>query len=86
MGILRSIKNEHIIYEDTQKGILIAIHEKDTKIIKAYHKKYKGKKDKPNYTVEGFKFVFDEEFESHKIDFTKAFNFQIKNLSKAKEI
>ncbi len=86
MGILRSIKNEHIIYEETNEGILIAVHENDAKTIKNYFKKYKGKKEKPNDTVSGYKFIYDEEFQSHKIDFTKVFTFQIKNLSKANEI
>lgn len=84
MGILRSIKNEHVLFENTNLECVVAIHESDAKKIKAYFKKYKAKKDKPKELVSGHLFIYDEEFESNKIDFSKTVEFEIKDLSKIK--
>ncbi|WP_075602972.1 hypothetical protein [Saccharicrinis aurantiacus] len=84
MGILRSIKNEHILFENTALECVVAIHESEVKKIKTYFKKYKGKKEKPSELVNGYLFIYDEEFESNKIDFSKVVEFEIRDLSKIK--
>jgi len=84
MGILRNIKSDYEVYENTTLGCLVAIERNDCKQIKAYRKKYKGKEPLPDEVVKGYKFVMDEEFESLKIDFTQQFDFQIKDLVNAK--
>lgn len=84
MGILRTIKNEHVLFENTADGCVVAIHENDAKKIKTYYKKYKGKKDKPSELVACHPFIFDEEFESNKIDFSSTIQVEISVLSKLK--
>jgi hypothetical protein len=80
MPILRSIKSNYKIYENQKLECLVAIENDDCKTIKTYFKKHKGKKDQPNDTVSGYKFVNDPEFDSLKIDFEHKFEFIIKDL------
>jgi hypothetical protein len=63
---------------------LVAIEKSESKKIGSYHKKYKGKKDKPKEYIKGFKFILDEEFNSLKIDFSQELNFDINRLIKVK--
>ncbi|TRX70452.1 hypothetical protein [Carboxylicivirga sp. M1479] len=84
MGILRNIKSEHEIYENQSLECLVAIDREVCKQVKAYRKKYKGKTPQPSETVEGYKFVMDEEFDSLKIDFSQKFQFEIKDLINVK--
>ncbi len=84
MGILRTIKSEYEMYENTKLKCLVAIERDNCKTIKAYFKKNKGKKSLPNDTVPGFMFVNDDEFDSLKIDFEKPLKFEISSLVKAK--
>ncbi|TAJ12652.1 hypothetical protein DMA11_11660 [Marinilabiliaceae bacterium JC017] len=82
MGILRCIKSDYEIYENQALECLVAIERADCKKIKAYHKKNKGKKPLPSELIAGYKFVNDEEFDSLKIDFSEACQFEIKDLVK----
>ncbi|MCT4591743.1 MAG: hypothetical protein N4A71_28240 [Carboxylicivirga sp.] len=84
MGILRNIKSDYEIYENTVQECLVAIERNDCKQIKAYRKKYKGKEPLPSQVIEGYKFIMDEEFESLKIDFTQKLKFEIKDLVNVK--
>ncbi|MCU4156996.1 hypothetical protein J1N10_13485 [Carboxylicivirga sp. A043] len=84
MGILRNIKSDYEIYENENLQCLVAIERNDCKQIKAYRKKYKGKEPLPSQTVEGYKFVMDEEFKSLKIDFSEKLQFEIKDLVNVK--
>lgn len=84
MGILRNIKSDYEIYENISLECLVAIDREDCKLIKAYRKKYKGKEPMPSQTVDGYQFVVDEEFDSLKIDFSKKFSFEIKDLVNVK--
>lgn len=84
MGILRSIKSEYEMYEHTELECFVAIQRDDCKEIKAYFKKNKGQKNKPNQAIKGYKFVVDEEFESLKIDFSTEYQFEIRDLAKVK--
>ncbi len=84
MGILRNIKSDYEVYENVKLECLVAIERDDCKQIKAYRKKYKGKEPLPSQTVEGYKFVMDEEFESLKIDFSQKFDFEIRDLVNVK--
>ena len=84
MGILRNIKSDYEIYENTELECLVAIERDTCKQVKAYRKKYKGKQPLPSQTIEGFKFVMDEEFESLKIDFSEKLSFEIRDLVNVK--
>ena len=84
MGILRTVKSEYDIYENTKLNGLVAIQREDVKTIKTFFKKNKGKKPLPNDTVPGFKFITDQEFETLKIDFDHPTKFDIKDLVKVK--
>jgi hypothetical protein len=84
MGILRNIKSDFEVYENQSLECLVAIERADTKQIKAYRKKYKGKEPLPSETIEGYRFVMDEEFESLKIDFSQKLHFEIKDLVNVK--
>ncbi|MCG8581638.1 MAG: hypothetical protein MI866_17060 [Bacteroidales bacterium] len=84
MGILRNIKSDYEIYENQSMECLVAIQRDDCKQIKAYRKKYKGKEPLPSQTIEGYKFVMDEEFESLKIDFSQKLRFEIRDLLNVK--
>lgn len=65
-------------------GYLVAIEKELSKQIGLFYKANKGKKKLPNTTIAGYKFVMDEEFNSLKINFDEAHDFQIKNLTKVK--
>lgn len=65
-------------------GYLVAIEKDESKKVGVYHKKFKGKKDKPIETVKGYKFILDEEFNSLKIDFKTKLDFEIHKLNKVK--
>ena len=80
MNILGDKKKSEVIYEHLQLGVLIAIPSVDNSIIRDYFKKYKGKKTQASDKITGYKMVVDEEFDSLKIDFSKTFDFLIKDL------
>jgi hypothetical protein len=82
MGIIRKSEDQHFVYEHTELGILVAVGKEDTAKIKSFWKTNKAKTNPANDTIEGYKFVFDEEQESLKIDFEKLEKFEIKFLSK----
>ncbi|MCU4174809.1 hypothetical protein [Carboxylicivirga sp. N1Y90] len=84
MGILRTIKSDYEMYENSALECFVAIQRDDCKEIKAFNKKNKGQKNKPSQKIKGFKFVMDEEFESLKIDFTTEHQFEIRDLAKVK--
>lgn len=73
---------EHIVYEHTKEGVLVAIEKENSKKIGAFFKAYKGKKKVPNDKINGFKFILDEEFDSLKIDFSTELEFEIQYLKK----
>ena len=64
MGVIRLIKSDYEMYENQHLECLVAIEKENCKAVKSYFKKYKGKQEKPNDKVAGFKFVMDEEFGS----------------------
>ncbi len=70
-------------YEHTD-GFLVAIEQEESKKIGAFLKQYKSQKKQPNDTINGYKFIIDEEFNSLKIDFENPTLFQIKDLQKVK--
>lgn len=82
MGILKKEGGEHLVYEIEQEGILVAIEKQNASIIKKYWKKYKGKSEQPEDTIQGFPFIHDEEQDSLKIDFEQEQAYQIKLLKK----
>lgn len=73
---------EHIVYEHTKEGMLVAIEKENSKKISEYFKANKGAKKLPNDKINGYKFILDEEFNSLKIDFSEDFDFEIQYLKK----
>ena len=71
---------EHIVYEHTKEGRLVAIEKEQSKKIGQFFKKYKGKKAKPSDKVKGHWFIMDEEYNSLKIDFSEEIKVEIKEL------
>jgi hypothetical protein len=82
MGILKKEGGDHLIYELDGQGILVAIEKPQASAIKKYWKKYKGKSEQPDETIQGFPFVHDEEQDSLKIDFTQEQSYLIRLLKK----
>ncbi len=82
MAILKSIKPQHLIYEHAELNILVAIPTKDTQKIKSFWKSNKGKSNIPTDTIQGYRFVHDDEQESLKIDFSTLEDFEIRSLQK----
>ena len=80
MGILLKSQDHHLIYEEKELGILVAIEKEDQKLIKKYWKS----KDKTGIAskVDGFPLIQSEEQESLKIDFTEKVAYEIQNLEK----
>ena len=73
---------EHIVYEHTTEGMLVAIEKENAKKISEYFKANKGAKKLPNDKINGYKFIMDEEYNSLKIDFDTEYNFEIQYLKK----
>lgn len=73
---------EHIVYEHTKEGMLVAIENENSKKISEYFKANKGAKKLPNDKINGYKFILDDEFNSLKIDFSEEFDFEIQYLKK----
>ena len=73
---------EHIVYEHTKEGMLVAIEKENAKKISAYFKVNKGAKKLPNDKINGFKFIMDDEYHTLKIDFETEFDFEIQYLKK----
>lgn len=82
MGIIRKSEDQHYIYEHSELAVLVAIDKEQVNLIKKFWKSNKGKKDLPNDTVKGHRFVHDDEQESLKIDFENMEDFEIKLLQK----
>tara|TARA_B110000879_G_scaffold160425_1_gene207129 strand:+ start:47 stop:307 length:261 start_codon:yes stop_codon:yes gene_type:complete len=80
MNILGEKKKAEVIYEHQKLGVLVAVSNENNSIVRGFFKKYKGKKTQPSDTVEAYKMIVDEEFNSLKIDFSQIFNFAIKDL------
>ena len=80
MNILGNKKKSEVIYEHLKLGVLIAISSENHSIITDIFKKYKGKKSLPTEKIQGYKMEVDQEFGSLKIDFSKTFEFHIKDL------
>lgn len=82
MGIIRKSEDQHFIYEHSELAILVALTKNQVNIIKKFWKTYKGKSSVPSDTVEGNRFIHDDEQESLKIDFDNLEHFEIKYLQK----
>tara|TARA_B110000467_G_C18282935_1_gene459753 strand:- start:967 stop:1227 length:261 start_codon:yes stop_codon:yes gene_type:complete len=80
MNILGNKKKSEVIYEHLQLGVLVAISNDNNSLVRAFFKKYKGKKSIPSDKISGYKMVVDEEFDSLKIDFSTSFYFLIQDL------
>lgn len=71
-------------YTNTNLNCLVAIERNNSKLIGKTFKKYKKAKLIPEkITIEGFKFILDDEYQSLKIDFSTPLTFKVKDLEKA---
>ncbi len=82
MADIRNLGTQYFTYEFEEEGVLVALEKAELTTIKKFWKKYKGKSNIPDDAVKGFPFVFNEEQESLKIDFTEQKSFPIKGLKK----
>ncbi len=71
-----------VIYEVKDENTLVGITKENQKQIKAYWKKYKGKREQPAAEVEGYTFKTDEELGTLVPDFANTAKFEIKSLIK----
>jgi len=86
MTILRTIKNDYDFYHHQTLDIFIALNDENKQILSSYWKANKGKQKGtlPKLKITGYKLVFDEEFQSLKIDFAETFEFEAKDLHQTK--
>ncbi|NOQ75726.1 MAG: hypothetical protein GQ574_27210 [Crocinitomix sp.] len=82
MELSKTLGTEHLIYDNTALGFLIAIDKADQKIIKKFWKKYKGKSIVEADVIEGYRLVQDDEQDSLKIDFSERKEYLIRDLVK----
>ncbi|MFT5821250.1 MAG: hypothetical protein ACI8ZM_002502 [Crocinitomix sp.] len=82
MELSKTLGTEHLIYDNTVLGFLIAIDKSDQKIIKKFWKKYKGKSIVEADAIEGYRLVQDDEQDSLKIDFSEKVEYLIRDLVK----
>lgn len=82
MQLIKNLGIEHLIYDNSAQGCLVAIDKSDQKIIKKFWKKYKGKSIIENDTIKGYPLVQDDEQDSLKIDFSEQKEYLIKDLAK----
>tara|TARA_B110000977_G_scaffold181308_1_gene241838 strand:+ start:286 stop:546 length:261 start_codon:yes stop_codon:yes gene_type:complete len=80
MNVFGEKKKAEVIYEHQKLAVLVAVSNENNSIVRDFFKKYKGKNLQPSDTVEVYKMIVDEEFGSLKIDFSKNFEFFIKDL------
>lgn len=71
-----------VIYEAKEENTLVGITKENQKQIKAYWKKYKGKREQPNEEIEGYFFKTDEALGTLVPDFSTTAKFEIKSLNK----
>lgn len=86
MTILRIIKSDYEFFHHESLDIFVALDSETRKILSTYWKANKGKQKGmlPKLKITGYKLVFDEEFQSLKIDFTESFEFEAKDLHQTK--
>lgn len=86
MTILRTIKSDYEFFHHESLDIFVALDSKTRKTLSTYWKANKGKQKGmlPKLKITGYKLVFDEEFQSLKIDFTETFEFEAKDLHQTK--
>jgi len=86
MPILRTIKSDYHFYHHQGFDLFVAVDDENKQIISTYWKTNKGKQQAtlPGLKVTGYKLVFDEEFQSLKIDFTSTFQFEARELHPTK--
>lgn len=77
-----TLGTDYFIYEHVRLECLVAVRTTDLKMIKNYWKLNKGKNPLPNDTVKGFPMIQDDEQDSLKIDFTKEFDYEIREMNK----
>ncbi len=80
MNLLGAKNKGEVVYEHSVLSILVALTYEDSCTAKNYAKQYKNKKNLPSDKIRGFKFELDSESDSLKIDFSKSFEFLIKDL------
>lgn len=82
MELSKTLGTEHLIYDNTVLGYLIAIDKTDQKIIKNFWKKNKGKSTIEKDVIGGYRLVQDDEQDSLKIDFEERRDYLIRDLVK----
>ena len=82
MPLNKNLGVEHLIYENSALGCLVAIDKADQKIIKKFWKKNKGKSVAEKDAIVGFPLVQDDEQNSLKIDFSEKQQYLIRDLVK----
>jgi len=86
MPVLRTIKSEYEFYYNEPLELFVALDSENSKALSTFWKENKGKQKQalPGTRVTGFKLIFDEEFQSLKIDFDQTFQFNMKDLQRTK--
>jgi len=86
MPILRTIKSDYEFFHHQELDVFVALDPENSKALSSYWKTNKGKQKGllPKLTITGFKLVFDEEFQSLKIDFSESIAFEAKDLQPTK--
>jgi hypothetical protein len=86
MPVLRIIKSDYEFFHHEALDLFVALDDENNKMLSTYWKAKKAKqKGLPStLKVKGYKLVFDEEFQSLKIDFSEIFQFDANDLHRTK--
>lgn len=82
MELHKKLSNDYLVYEHKELGLLVAIEKADQIMIKKFWKKNKGKSILEKDVIKGYPFVYDEEQDSLKIDFSEQKEYAIRSLVK----
>jgi hypothetical protein len=86
MPVLRVIKSEYEFFYNEKLDVFVALDAENSEALSNYWKAKKGKqKAVPSVArLKGYKLIFDEEFQSLKIDFSNVFQFDANYLQRTK--
>ena len=86
MPILRTIKSDYEFFHHQELDVFVALDPENRKALSTYWRANKGKQKGmlTKLKITGYKLVFDEEFQSLKIDFSESFTFEARDLQQTK--
>jgi hypothetical protein len=86
MPVLRTIKSEYEFFHNEKLDLFVALDASNSEALSTYLKAKKARQKGTPSTIklQGYKLIFDEEFQSLKIDFSQTFQFDGNDLHRTK--